>query len=633
MSNFTVAQALMHAHAHRQKGEVEQARTLLQSVLATSPKNTRARRELGSLNQEYPELAVQNPPKHQIDALVDGFKNGDLEDVIGKAEMLSLQFPDSFAVWNILGATNERTGRFEQAIQAFKQAIRLSPTNHAVHYNIGNALRRQGKLDEAVTAYRKALSIKPDYVGAHNNIGVALREQGRLDEAIAAYQRALAVRPDYVEAYKNLGTALYEQHRLDEAIATYRKALSIRPDYVEAHNNMGVALREQGRLEDAIMAYRKALSIKPDYVEAYNNMGVALREQGRLDDAIAAYRKALAVKPDYVEAYNNLSVALREHGSLHEAIRACRQALSINPGYAEAHNSMGNALRDLGQLDEAIDSFNLCIRIKPDHAEAHSNLSHGLLLLGQLAPGFAEYEWRKNTNRPLGNRLYPKPLWTGAETISGKTLLLHHEQGLGDTIQVARYLPRLVKLGARVLLAPQKNLGCLLGNLGEAISIVDADDPTLEYDYHLPMMSLPHAFRTTLETIPNEVPYLFPRSDLVDKWRDRLGADNFKIGICWKGSDGKVDRDRSFNVREFLLLSKIPNVRLISLHKGSGERELQDLPNGMVVETLGQDFDSGRNAFLDTAAVISLCDLVVTSDTAVAHLEQIPVNRSHSLHV
>jgi hypothetical protein len=305
---------------------------------------------------------------------------------------------------------------------------------------------------------------------------------------------------------------------------------------------------------------------------------------------------------------------------LDEAVDAYGAAIRFKPDYAQAHSNLGNALRELGQLDEAIVQYNNAIRIKPDYANAHFNLGYALLLRGDLSAGFAAYEWRKSKTDPSGNRSYPKPLWSGTELLSGKTILLHHEQGLGDTIQMCRYAPLLAARGAKVLLAPQKMLQQLLGTLDKAVRIVDADDPSLEFDYHLPIMSLPYAFRTTLETIPNRIPYLQAPAELSARWSERLGRDGFKIAICWQGSLGKVDRGRSFHVREFLPLSKLPGVRLISVHKGAGEAQLKDLPEGLRVETLGKDFASGLHGFLDTAAVISCCDLVISCDTAVAHL-------------
>ena len=230
------------------------------------------------------------------------------------------------------------------------------------------------------------------------------------------------------------------------------------------------------------------------------------------------------------------------------------------------------------------------------------------------------YEWRKKQKNPQGQRLFPKPGWLGQEDLAGKSVLIHSEQGLGDAIQFSRYVARLNDMSARVLFAPRANLRTLMKGLDGAFEIVDENDLSLAFDYHIPLLSLPLAFKTDLTTIPAKKSYLNADKDRIERWGEQLGGHGFKIGICWQGSRNKIDRGRSFPLIQFYPLSQIPDVRLISLHKGEGEEQLVDLPSDMAVEVLGNEFDAGAQAFLDTSAVMKCCDLVITSDTSIAHL-------------
>jgi hypothetical protein len=230
------------------------------------------------------------------------------------------------------------------------------------------------------------------------------------------------------------------------------------------------------------------------------------------------------------------------------------------------------------------------------------------------------HEWRKLKDEPVGHRQFAAPLWLGSEAVSGRRILIHWEQGLGDTVQFCRYVRLLEEAGAKVLFAPQQRLRRLMGSLSPTIELVDENDSTLAFDFHCPLLSLPLAFKTELTSVPGRTPYLGAEEGLVSRWRERIGNAGFKIGICWQGATSKIDAGRSFPVSAFEAIARLPGVRLISLHRGSGEAQLQSLPEGMKVETLGAEFDAGPDAFVDSAAVMKCCDLVITSDTAVAHL-------------
>lgn len=325
----------------------------------------------------------------------------------------------------------------------------------------------------------------------------------------------------------------------------------------------------------------------PDFAEAHYNRGIALKALKQPDAAVASYGRAITIKPDYAAAYYN----------------------------------RGNALRELKQLDAAVASYDRAINLDPNDAEAYWNKGFALLLGGDFEKGLPLYEWRWKKRDIEKRRLnFIQPLWLGDESLRGKSILLHCEQGLGDTIQFCRYVSRLSESGVNVLFAPQKPLRRLMENLSSNVSIVDENDPSLEFDFHSPLPSLPLAFKTNLTNIPSFIPYLHADEDRISRWKEKIGKDAFNIGICWEGGTSKIDPGRSFPVGHFHGISKLKNVRLISLQKREGGSQIGNLPSDTKIQSLGEAFDSGQDAFIDTAAVMKLCDLVITADTAVAHV-------------
>jgi Flp pilus assembly protein TadD len=453
-----------------------------------------------------------------------------------------------------------------------------------------------------------------------------------LDDAVAFCRRALALKPDFAEAHNNLGNALKDQGKLAEAVAGYRRAAELKPDFAEACSNLGNALREQGNLHEAVVCYRRALEINPNFAAAHNNLGNALREQGRLDDAVAFCRRAVELKPDFAEAHNNLGNALREQGKLDDAVARYRQALKLKPGVAEAHNNLGIALQDQGKLDQAIACYHRALALEPDYADAHFNRSLVQLLAGEFPNGWPEYEWRWQT-KEFTPRHFPQPLWNGA-SLAGKTILLHAEQGLGDTIHFIRYAPIVKQHGGTVIVECQKPLLGLLDSffggvdrffgldLGGVDRLIGRGSGLPAFDTHAPLLSLPGILGTTMETIPAKIPYLAAKPALLEQWRTRLlTIEGFKIGISWQGNPTyRGDRFRSIPLRWFAPLAEIPGVRLISLQKGAGTEQLAEIGNLFPVTDLAGELDEQSGPFMDTAAVMKNLDLVIASDSAVAHL-------------
>jgi len=555
----------------------------IQDTLNLDHASRLAKKRLSSVPVEKTSK-VQDPPQNQLQLLTSLYSQGQNQEALEQTKAVLQHFPYSSILHNICGAIYVELGQLEASVKAYNKAISIMPDYADAYYNMGIALKAQGKQDESIEAYRKALAIKPDYADACNNLGNTLNEQGKFDEAITFYKRALAIKPDYAETYFNMGRALKDQGKLEEAIKANNKALAIKPDYAEAYYTMGIALKAQGKQDESIEAYRKALAIKPDYADACNNLGNTLNEQGKFDEAITFYKRALAIKPDYAETYFN----------------------------------MGRALKDQGKLEEAIKANNKAIAIKPYYAEAHYNNSVIYNLKGEIQQGLKLYEWRFKVQENFTTVPREKLYWNRIEPIKGKEFLVYEEQGIGDIIQFCRYLPRLVSQGAKVTFKVKKNLHTLLRTLSSEINLVDSFHDVSQIDFEAPLMSLPYLFNTNLETIPKMESYLSANHVKVVSWGKILSAKKFKIGICWQGSKNKIDIGRSFPLSLFESISKLPNVELISLHKGEGEEQIRDIKFDLT--TFDSDFDAGKDAFLDTAAIMANCDLIITSDTAVAHL-------------
>ena len=446
-------------------------------------------------------------------------------------------------------------------------------------------------------------------------------KRGDLAAAERLYREVLTAAPTSFVARHMLGVLRAQAGAPEEALELLGAALTQKPDAPDALFNYANVLRGLGRSEEALTAYGRALAARPDYpaaraarAEVLNSRGNTLREAGQFALALAAYDRALADAPGYADALNNRGVALWSMGRFSEGLAAVDAALAAKPGYIEAHYNRGNILRDMLRLEEAKASFDRAIAIDPAFVPAYRNKGFCALLQGDFATGLPLYESRKKASPPIEAREYSQPLWTGAEDIKGKTVFLYAEQGLGDTIQFHRFVAPLVARGAKVLLAAQDALLRLLESANPKVTWISAPALPPAFDFHSPLTSLPLALRITAATIPADVPYLAAEPLRVAHWREKIGTKGFKIGISWQGA--RIgDASRAMPLASFEGLSRMKGVRLISLQKGFGSE--QSLPG---LEYLGDDFDSGPDAFLDSAAVMENLDLVITLDSALAHL-------------
>ena len=381
-------------------------------------------------------------------------------------------------------------------------------------------------------------------------------------------------------------------------------------DELERKLREAVALHAAGTLADAGLA------------DAYNNLGFACLQLESLEAALANYEKAVALAPRFFVAQGNRAAVLHKMERYEEALEVQHQAIALQPQAPVLHNNLAALLNDMGRIDEATAAYGKAVELKPDYHHAAFYQGRCLLLSGDYERGWQLYERRKLLkDEQAGVRDYKQPSWLGDSDIRGKTILVHWEQGDGDTFQFARYIPILAeRTGARVIFGCQRRLRHLLRSVSPAVQYANVDDANLQFDVHCPLMSLPRALGTTLATVPDKVPYLSADTALVEHWRRRIGPAGFKVGICWQGSAAKIDIGRSFPLALFRGLSQLPGVRLISLQKGAGEAQIAAMPAGMKLEVLGKDFDAGPDSFLDTAAVMQSLDLIISSDTGVAHL-------------
>jgi tetratricopeptide (TPR) repeat protein len=518
---------------------------------------------------------------------------------------------------------HHQAGNYKEAENLYRQILQIQPNHIDALYLLGVSCNQLGRADEAVARLSAALRLKPDHAEAHNSLGNAFNTLGRLDDAATSYQQALRLNPEYAFAHYNLGVVLGLLGKRQEAVASYQQATQLKPDYPDAHNNMGIALKELGRLEEAVASFQQAVRLNPSFAEAHCNLASVYMKQGRLEEAVASYQQALRLKPDRFETHNDLGAALVQCGRLAEGALHIRRAIQLKPDHAFAHNNLGLVLSDLGRLEESVASYQQALRLKPDYVDAHVNLAMAWLLMGNFEQGWREYEWRFH-NRDWLMPPLPQPTWDGSP-LAGRSILLRTEQGLDDSLHFIRYAPLLKAQGGTVLVECAKSLMPLLSSCPGIDQLVrESARPTESFELQIPLLSVPGLLGTTLATIPANVPYLFADTKLVEQWQQELRAfSGFKIGIAWQGNP-KHDRHglgrRTIPLAEFAPIGQLADVSLFSLQRGAGTEQLPQAASLFPVTDLGSWIDEGCGAFMGTAAVMKCLDLVITSDTSIAHL-------------
>ena len=466
------------------------------------------------------------------------------------------------------------------------------------------------------------MSKRKHAIEAYFQRAARLQATGQGGEAERTYREILAAVPTHADSLHMLGVLALQWGQPQPALVLIDQAIAADRRVAGYHLNRANALHRLGRGPDAIAACQEALRLDRGSAEAQHILGHVLSDLGRGGEALGAYREAARRKPGLFDIHNNLGVALRNAGRLEEAEQALREALRREPGEPGVTANLANVLKELGRVADAEVLLRDALRARPDDPALHYNLGLLLLLAGKFREGWAGYEARSRTGA-VAHPTFAQPLWMG-EALHGRTLLVHAEQGLGSVIQFCRYLPLVQERGGdagRVIFQVPPRLARLLGTLRGGQRIVAMGEPLPQLDLVCPLLSLPGVFATTPDTVPNAVPYLAAEPDRVVRWRDRLGAHGFKIGITWQGNPtSQAELGRSIPLKHYLALAQVPGMRLISLQKHDGLDQFAQLPDGAPIETLGDGFDAGTDAFLDAAAVIESLDLVITSDTSIAHL-------------
>jgi tetratricopeptide (TPR) repeat protein len=515
---------------------------------------------------------------------------GGASEAVGLLKDVQIRCGPSAELLYNLAAAQQATGDTPAAIDSYHQCVQLNPLFAEAHNNLGIALDRVGRSAEAIAAFRAALKIKPEYLRALTNLGNALRRSGQLPEATEVLNRALELAPDYPQALCNLAKVQFDRKRLPEAIALYARALAGDSGLIEAQRGLAAALLERGEYPQALENVDRTLTRTAQSVDDHINRGRALQGLERHADALLAFEHALALKPDSAEAWN------------------CR----------------GLAQSRLGQLKQACDSYQRALTLTPDYPSARFNHALARLTLSDFAAGWPLFEARLQVpGLREAVRHYSLPRWRG-EPVAGKRVWVHAEYGLGDTLQFCRYLKLLRAQGAEVVFEVQPALATLMRTLGADIWLVDQGAACEAADYHCPLLSLPLAFGTDAATIPAEPAYLKAAPAGIAHWAKQLaGCRAPRVGIAWRGNlaaDERGLKGRAIALSHFEALLHVPDISLISLQKGPGAEELQEVAFQRQILDFGATLDQGPAAFADTAAIMMNLDLVITIDTSIAHL-------------
>lgn len=554
---------LQRAVAHHRQGRIAHARALYEAVLEAQPRQFDALHMLGviALQARDPELALR---------------------LIGAAIAVH---PGSAAAHSNQGSALEALGRWDAALASFAHAIALDPSHLEAQFNHANLLFQQAQYDAALAGFERAIALQPALLAAHLNRGNTLRRLGRWGEAAESYERAIALDPAHAAAHMSRGLVLKELQQLPAALASYERAIALKPDYAQAHSNRGNVQKALRQWDAALQSYDRAIASAPDFAEAHFNKGVTLQELGRCDAAIACYDAALRIRPDY----------------------------------AEAHANRGNALTEQNRMDDALASYDRALVLAPQDAPGHFNRAIAHLLAGNLERGWRDYEWR--WRNPAGSvineaREFDAPLWLGAQSLDGKTILLHGEQGLGDMLQFCRYASCVALRGATVLLEVKAPLVALCATLAGVARVLARGEALPPIDYHCPLMSLPLAFGTTLENIPASAGYLHADPAKIAHWRARLQSGSRpRVGLVWSGN-ARQRNDHKRSLPLALLLAHLPaDIDYVCLQTDVRDTDRAALVGSGRIQDFGAELD-----FDHTAAVCAGLDLVVGVCTSIVHL-------------
>ena len=555
---------------------------------------------------------------------------------------------------HFLGVIALQCGKPQAAIELIGQSTARSP-NFASLNNLGEAFRQSSRLDEALACFERAIQMQPGHVDAIANAGVVLAQQNKLEPAEQRFRQVLAMNPNHLGAASSFAALLDRVGKVDDAVSAWNHVVRIAPQQSRFHRNLGDALVRADETYRAISAYRRAIELMPEDAEAYSKLALSLSAVKKFDEALAAAEKATVVAPTHAQAWHDRALVLERADRGSEAAPLYRRAVELNPKDSSLHGALGRALSANGQATEALESFargrglnpvdhrfplneskqffqlqqyqmaltaaRSAVRLAPHDAECHAALAFALLAMGDYLEGFAEYEWRwRSATFTTKPRDFASPLWDGSE-IAGRELLVHSEQGFGDIFQFLRYLPSLLERKIKVIIEVPYKIAGLVRRMSPALRVIISGTILPSFDLHVPMLSLPGIFKTTLDRLPANVPYLRADPVLLEQWRNRITAETgeskaMRVGLVWAGSP-KPDPRRSATFQDYAALANVAGVSWIALQPDSHGAEADAPPAGMKILNLGAELRD----FADTTASTFAClDLLITIDTSSAHL-------------
>ncbi len=488
----------------------------------------------------------------------------------------------------------------------FDQTLQLAVQHH-----------QAGRFPQAEQLYRQVLNVQPQNPDAMHLLGVLAQQVGKLDIAVQLISRAISIKPNEPLYYANLSEAWRRAGRPDQSELVCRRGIEVDPNFFTNYINLGVALQELRKFGEAVDVLKRATQMDPKSSQAWTNLGNALINTGDLDGAIAMGRKAVEVQPDYSVAHNNLAAALEKKDFLKEAENEYRRACELQPDFAEAWNNLGSVIRRQGDLRTAMHFWRKSVEARYEYGEAHWNLALAALQLGEFEEGWQNYEWRFKCDHSRNYwREYPVPRWTGFD-LTGKKILLYPEQGFGDVIQFGRFIPEVVARGGTVILQCHKELVPLMKACEGVSQVISEHDTPPPFDTYLPLLSLPSVLKTTLQTLPVKIPYIRVDPAKREHWKKRIQSEpgRLKVGLVYFGRP-TPDPKRSCQFAEFAPLADVEDITYFSLQKGHAVDQLKDAPPHMKLVNL----DPELHDFADTAAALEALDLLISIDTAAAHL-------------
>lgn len=623
------------AQQHLMQGQIAEAIAIVNQLLALEPDDAIgnylqaqiliAQGQLTAA-QAHLEKAIAQAPAY-VEALLKlgnvQFMQQNFAAAIAAYQKVSAINPHQVEAFYYAGLAYRQSGKNDEAIASYQSALNLASDRADIWTAMGNVYFAKPNYDQAAHCYRQAIAADPTHANAYNGLGGVLGQQGNAAAATENFRQAIGHDPRHLDALTNLGMALFRQEQYDQALIYLNRAAKLNPKQANLQRNIGLVLYKQEQLAAAIAQYQKAIDLDPRFADAYASLGVALVATDQPAAAIAAYQRAIEIIPNHAEANYNLGVILAQQNQLAEAVLAYCRAIAARPTYADAYNGLGATLLQQGNLDGALNSYQQALAIAPDHYGA--NFGRGLTLLtkGDFAAGLPGYEYRFKL-KTIAAPEFSQPLWDGSEK-QDQTMLLWIEQGLGDAIQFIRFVPIVAQRVGHVILRCRNNLVPLFANVPELTSIatiIGDRDPLPNFDVHASLLSLPQILGIRLESIPSQVPYLKADRQRVEQLQ-LPAAPGLKIGIVWASglfkhnpNAAKQYKLKSLSLLLWTGLLTIPGTRFYSLQLGQDQQEISwlALKNHLV------DLSDRITDFADTAALIAQLDLVISVDTAVAHL-------------